>query len=267
VLGPDEELGAVHVFAIYNIKGGVGKTATAVNLAWLAASRGNRTLLWDLDPQGAASFYYRIKPKEKKGGKRLVRGECELDDLARETDVEGLEVVPADRSSRHFERMFEATGNPTRQIARLLEPMASHYDCVFLDCAPGHSLVAENVFGAADTLLAPTIPTTLSLRALAQLMKYFADRDGRHFRVLPFFSLVDRRRALHASTIEWVHGQPMGFLSSEIPYSTWVEQMGPRRAPLFEFAPNCPAAQAYASLWTEIRQRALIERPVAAGLA
>ena len=60
------------VFGVYNIKGGVGKTASTVNLAWLAASEGARTLVWDLDPQGAASFYFRIKPKVKSGARGLI---------------------------------------------------------------------------------------------------------------------------------------------------------------------------------------------------
>ena len=59
--------------ATYNIKGGVGKTATAVNLAYVAASRGDRVLVWDLDPQGAATFYFRVKQKVKGGEKRKKR--------------------------------------------------------------------------------------------------------------------------------------------------------------------------------------------------
>jgi cellulose biosynthesis protein BcsQ len=58
--------------AVYNLKGGVGKTAAAVNLAAIAASEGENTLLWDLDPQGSTSFYYRVKPKFKGGAKTLV---------------------------------------------------------------------------------------------------------------------------------------------------------------------------------------------------
>ena len=60
----------MRVIGIYNMKGGVGKTAAAVNLAYLAAAEGRRTLIWDLDPQAATSFYFRIKPKVKGGGKR-----------------------------------------------------------------------------------------------------------------------------------------------------------------------------------------------------
>ena len=81
--------------ATYSIKGGVGKTSAAVNLGALAAADGQRTVLWDLDPQGAASFLFRIKPKVKGGGKRLLR---ERDPLAvmKGTDIEGLDLLPAD---------------------------------------------------------------------------------------------------------------------------------------------------------------------------
>ena len=66
--------GAMKVVATYNIKGGVGKTSTAVNIAYLAARDGLRTLIWDLDPQGSATYLFRVKPKVKGGGKALVAG-------------------------------------------------------------------------------------------------------------------------------------------------------------------------------------------------
>ena len=60
------------IYATYNIKGGVGKTSTAVNLAHLAAESGYNVLLWDLDPQGAATYMFRVRPKVKGGGQALV---------------------------------------------------------------------------------------------------------------------------------------------------------------------------------------------------
>ena len=91
------------VLATYNIKGGVGKTATAVNLAYEAASRGNRVLVWDLDPQGAATFYFRVQPKVKGGGKALVSGRRELDEVIKATDYDNLDLVPADFSIRNLD--------------------------------------------------------------------------------------------------------------------------------------------------------------------
>ncbi len=165
------------VLATYNIKGGVGKTATAVNLAYLAAREGAPTLVWDLDPQGAASFYFRIKPRIKGGGKRLVAGKSELEDCIRGTDYEDLDLLPADFSYRNMDLFLEQAKKPTHRLRKLLEPLAGEYDYVFLDCPPSISLVSENVFYAADAVLVPTIPTPLSLRTFRQIKKFLAAQD------------------------------------------------------------------------------------------
>jgi len=90
------------VVDIHNIKGGVRKTATAVNLAYLAAAEDKRTLVWDLDPQAAATYYFRIKPKVKGDSKALVRGKRGLDAAVKGTDFENLDLLPADFSFRNL---------------------------------------------------------------------------------------------------------------------------------------------------------------------
>ncbi|MDD3448873.1 MAG: ParA family protein [Gammaproteobacteria bacterium] len=239
------------VFATYNIKGGVGKTATAVNLAWLSARDGARTLVWDLDPQGAASFYFRVKPKVKGGGKGLVRGKHELDALIKGTDFENLDLLPADFSYRNLDLLLDEQRKPTR-LRKLLKPLAEDYDRVFLDCPPSISLVSENVFRAADVLLVPLIPTILSLRTLEQLDRFVADNGLERLGVLPFFSMVDRRKRLHLEVMETLPAERPGVLRTAIPYASDVERMGLQRAPLGAWAGCSPAAQAYAALWSEI---------------
>ena len=240
------------VLATYNIKGGVGKTASAINLAYLTARFGTRTLLWDLDPQGASSFYFRVKARVKGGGGKLVRGELNLETRIKETDFPDLHLLPADRSYRHLDLELEKTKRPVRQIERILKPLEKDYELLLIDCPPGISLLSEAVFRAADVLLVPTIPTPLSLRTLLQLLKALKDIRSKKLAVYPFFCMVDRRRSLHRGTADLAREIPIPFLKTEIPYSSLVEQMGARRAPLHTFARNSKPAQAYESLWREV---------------
>lgn len=247
----------MRIFATYNIKGGVGKTATAVNLAHLSAHDGYRTLVWDLDPQGATSFYFRVRPKIDGSSKRLIKGKLDLAKLIRGTDYEDLDLLPADFSYRHMDLALEDTGDPTRQLARLLLPVSEEYDHVFLDCAPSISRVSEGIFVAADVLLVPTIPTTLSLRTLDQLHRHLSKKGPKRLRVLPFFCMVDRRKKLHRRIVEEIaEGSPYPFLETTVPYSSLVEQMGLHRAPLPAWAaPSTPPARAYRALWDEVLDR------------
>ena len=245
----------MRIIGVYNIKGGVGKTATAVNLAYLSALDGYRTLVWDLDPQGAASYYFRIKPRIKGGSKKMVRGKQDLDELIKGTDFENLDLLPADFSYRHMDLVLGDAKKPTKQLLNLLRPLSYEYDRVFLDCPPSISLVSENIFRAADALLVPMIPTTLSVRTYQQLQEFFESHKVGGLRMLPFFSMADRRKSMHRdllSRLPVVYGE---LLRTVIPYASDVEKMGVYRAPLGRFAPHCPAQRAYEQLWKEVQQR------------
>jgi cellulose biosynthesis protein BcsQ len=245
----------VKVIASYNIKGGVGKTSAAVNLSYLAAREGASTLVWDLDPQGAASFYFRIKPKIQMGSRGLLRRKRALEKVIKGTDYTNLDLIPADFSYRNMDLILEGFRRPRNRIRKLLKPMAREYDYVFIDCAPSISLVSENVFTAADVLLVPTIPTTLSLRTLDQLVTFIAAKGYGNFDMVPFFSMVDRRKNIHRLITSH---RPMGlgkFLENVIPYASVVERMGTERTPLEVFARSSPAAAAFRSVWAELKTR------------
>lgn len=242
------------VLAVYNIKGGVGKTASAVNLAYLAAESGLRTLLWDLDPQAASSFYFRVKPKVKGGIERLLGGKRGLDAAIKGTDFEDLDLLPADFSARNLDLLLEDGKGPTKRLMRLLRPQGKTYDLVILDCAPSISLVSENVFRVADLLLVPMIPTTLSARTLEQLLDFLSgDSHYRRLRVAPFFSMVDRLKRMHLDQQVHLREQLPVFLDAVIPYSAKVESMGVHRLPLPVFAAESPVDAAYRALWDEVR--------------
>jgi len=243
------------ILALYSIKGGVGKTAGAVNLGFCSWRDGCRTLIWDLDPQGAASFYFRIRAKVRGGGRKLIRGKRPLLEQIRGTDYEGLDLLPADFSYRHMDQDLEATRRPVRQIGRLLQPLREEYDLVLLDCAPSITLASEAVFVAADALLVPTIPTTLSLRTLDRLAAHVSKKGRRRAELLPFFSMVDRRKKLHRQICDGGEARRSKMLEAVIPNATVVEQMGVHRAPVGAWAPRTAAARSYRKLWREVRQR------------
>jgi chromosome partitioning protein len=245
----------VKVVATYNIKGGVGKTSAAVNLAALAARGGLRTLVWDLDPQGAASFLFRVRPKVKGGGGNLVRGRSEVADLLRGTDVEGLDLLPADFSYRYMDLALDDTGKPTRRLRKVLAPLAEHYDLAMLDCPPSISLVSESVFDAADALLVPLIPSTLTLRTFEQLGRFVSAEVDRQPRIIAFFSMVDGRKRLHREVVATLPDSCGDVVRSAIPAATEVELMGVERSPVVVHAPYSRAARAYRLLWDEVRPR------------
>ncbi len=245
----------MRIISSYNIKGGVGKTASVVNLAYLCAQEGYNTLVWDMDPQGAASFYFRIKPKVKGGGRRLLTKKHALEDAIKGTDYYNLDLLPADFSYRNLDLFLEDTKNPRLRLRKILFSLITQYDFVFLDCAPSISLTSESILHAADIVLVPTIPTTLSLRTLDQLLKFCRKNDIADLRLIPFFSMVDSRKEMHRVILKNPPKIPESVLKNYIPYSSEVEKMGIHREPIGSFSPHGTAAKAYVALWKEIKSR------------
>src|SRR5687768_5272775 len=190
------------VIAIYNMKGGVGKTTTAVNLSHLAAAAGQRVLLWDLDPQAASSFAFRIRPRVRGFGRKSLESVESLTAAIKATDYHNLDLLPADFAYRKLDRLLDRFGKPERVVTGLLARLRRDYDTVFLDCPAGFSLLTEGIFAAADTVLVPAIPTILSLRMVARLVKR-ADRADSPSDLATVFSMVDRRKTLHRQAARW----------------------------------------------------------------
>ena len=243
------------IIAVTNIKGGVGKTTTAVNLAYLACAGGRATVLWDLDPQGAATYTLRCEPNERASVKKLLAGKRELPELIVPTQYEKLDVLPADFSYRHFDVHLAEKRNPTQRLLRMSRPLSEQYDVLVLDCPPGISLLTENVLRAADLVVVPLLPTPLSVRMLVQLKEFVEGEGWSGVTLLPFFSMVDRRKSLHAEIIASTREQFPAMLATEVPYSSEIERMTQRRAPLPAFSPRSAVGLVYSALWAEVGAR------------
>lgn len=241
------------IIAVSNIKGGVGKTATSVNLAYLSAVDGINTLLCDMDSQGSASYYFRIRPKKKFNTKKFLKGGKHIDRNIRGTDYPGLDLLPADFSFRNIDIALDGLKKSTQRIGKILAPLQREYGCIFLDCPPNVTLLSENIFHAADIILIPLIPTTLSILALKKLLGFLGKMNYRRFKVLVFFSMVEKRKKMHVEMMQRI-SKNHRILPIAIPYLADVEKMGVYRQPVTAARPGSAATTAYQKLWTEIRK-------------
>lgn len=245
------------VLAVYSIKGGVGKTAAAVNLSYLAARSGIRTLVVDLDPQSSATYYFRVKPKIKKGARGLLKWGKEIDRSIKGTDYENLDLLPADFTHRNLDIVFMKLRRSKHRLNRVIKPLKKEYDLIIIDCSATINILAENIFNSTDYLLIPMIPTTLSVRTYAQLRSFLKKKKYNLDHVFAFFSMVDRRKNLHLELIKAVNSKYPGILKSDIPYLSVIEKMGIERQPVMAYAPNSAGGLAYEDLWSELKERCL----------
>jgi chromosome partitioning protein len=244
------------VIALYNLKGGVGKTASCVNFSYLAAKEGYKTLLWDIDPQGATSFYFKAKPKVHPGIKKLVSKDADLEKAIMATDYENLDIIPADNSSKSFDIMVDEMRGQKNRLKGILKQFDGEYDFVFIDCPPGFSALSENIFSAADIVLMPIIPTTLSVRTYNMVKDYFKEKDLDASKMMCFFTMTDLRKNMHHEIMTQLF-KDKRFFGNYIPYLSDVEKMGIYKQPIEEFARSSDAAKAYRELWTEITEGVL----------
>ncbi|WP_430459440.1 ParA family protein [Thalassolituus sp. LLYu03] len=239
----------MRALAVYQLKGGVGKTTTAVNLAALAARDGIRTLIWDLDPQGAASWLLTDESAPAQDG--FWKDHQPLSDCIRHTRIPKLDVLVADHSLRKFHQRLASKKDAEQRMRSALDMLAETYGLVILDCAPVMTPQMEGILKACDRILLPVEPSVLSIRAYEQIRHDFDWVKKKQW--LPFVTMIDRRKADH---VRWVNDELKAypeFLRTFIAYSASAERMLVERNPVVEGHPAVPLARNYRVLWQAVK--------------
>lgn len=247
----------MRVISLYNIKGGVGKTTFAVNIAYEAALSGKRTLLWDLDPQGSASYILRVKPKIKGDLSKVLTDKSSLAKSIKETQWPLLNVIPSDFELRHLSSLLEDHKLGSTRLSKSMRTFDHEYDLAVVDCAPEASRVSENILEFSDLIIVPVIPNPLSIQTFEKLVKFAGEIGHKKPRIIAAFNMVDRRRQLHKQLLETYLRRDSRFLTSFIPASSVIEQMASNRAPLLSSNRRSPSTAAFSQLTSEILTLAL----------
>jgi chromosome partitioning protein len=235
--------------AVYSVKGGVGKTTLAINLAWCAATISRRkTLLWDLDAANGSGFLLGVDPRKKRSADSVFAEGSDPAKLIQQTEYPGLDLLPADESIRALDRQLDRMGKKKR-LAKLVEGLAKEYDRIIFDCPPVLNELSAQVIRAADLIIVPLPPSPLSARAFEVVVEEVRGSGKGHPPILPVLSMIDLRRTLHREAREANPNWPV------IPLASAVEQCAVERKPVGAFAPRSPASRAMAQLWTAIERK------------
>ena len=234
--------------AVYSPKGGVGKSTCAANLAYLSATTSKRrTLLWDIDAQGAAGYLLGA-PRQREEAHRIFSTDADPAELARPTPYLQLSLLAADTSLRRLDVQL-VEEDARKRVRKLIRSLERKFERIVLDCPPGVTEISEQIFRAVDLVVIPVPPSALGMRVFEEAAAHIRDKHRNGPAVLPVLSMVDMRRKLHREMVAAHPDWPV------IPYASAVELMSTKRAPLATFAPRHPATRAFADLWADVEQR------------
>ncbi len=234
-----KESTGVAVIAVYSVKGGVGKTTIAVDLAWRAAVMGSRnTLLWDLDIQGGAGFMLGRDEPQRQRAAAIFQREGKPRENIVHTAYERLSLLQADESLRNLPGQLARLGQKKR-LATMAAQLRGEFDRIVLDCPPVLNEISDQIIAAADILIVPLPPSPLAFRALDFVRRELTRNHLRHPPILPILSMYNPRRQLHRDArygpaAEW----PI------VPLASQLEQSAVRRAPIGSFANGSAAGKA-----------------------
>lgn len=248
--------------ALVNVKGGVGKTTTAVNLAAAFARSGLKVLIADLDPQGSATTSFGVTREEASPSLAdVLLGQVEASEAIRDTRVEGIALLPASMRLAGADLALARKHEPDKLLKRALFPVRRRYDVIVFDCPPGLSILTTNALTAAHACIVPVLPHHLDMAALEGFLEALSglkDRIGKPPELLGILlTQVDHRTQVTDQVVAAIR-ETWGkrVFRTEIPVNVRLAEAPAQGRTIFEFESWSTGALAYGKLGGEVLRRA-----------
>lgn len=243
--------------ALYNIKGGVGKTTNTVNFACMLAKQGLSVLLWDMDPQGGSSYFFDLENTNDNTHARLFDGAKSIYDVIRPTQNNHIDIISndskfSDQFMNKASRMTTIDFVHNDLFKNILKEVKEDYDVCLIDCAPGRFLVHDNIFKAADLLLIPNIPAPLSVYCNNMLIKELQTKVSDTNKILCFYNMVQAHKNTHKFYLNDPEQQNDYFLNSYIPFYAEIEAITLNKESIFQHIKEFKTNIYYERLWQEV---------------
>lgn len=254
-------LDMAEVICITNQKGGVGKTTTAVNLAFYLAKEGLKILLIDLDPQGNATSGVGVKKEELVTSMAEVMvGQTELREIIIETEYKGFDLAPTTQKLAASEVEMAKLNKKFVQLREEVKKVEGDYDVIVIDSPPSLSLLTVNGMIAGDYLLLPVQTEFYALEGVAQLlesMKLVKKATNPNLKLLGVLAtMYDKRTSLSVQVLEEMkkYFKDKVFITT-IPRNVRVAEAPSHGVPVGAYDKFSRGAKAYKSLAKEVIKR------------
>jgi chromosome partitioning protein len=243
---------------IANQKGGVGKTTSASSLAHGLALRNRRVLLVDFDPQGQCATALQIN-QEPGVFNALVNTRSDIHQWIRDTERNGLYLLPGDRSTATAQIVINAENRPINSIRMLFKSLGKEYDYIIFDTAPSVGGIQERAIYAADMVLIPTATEFLAMDGLAQMMELLTALRSQHnwsgklAGILPTF--YDEQTSESRESLTELKATFGDSILAPIHRATVLRECPAEGKTIFELAPASRSSREYEELSREIVKR------------
>ncbi|KUI98800.1 ParA family protein [Vibrio sp. MEBiC08052] len=256
------------VWSIANQKGGVGKTTTTITLAGLLCKKGHRVLLVDTDPHASLTTYlgydsdhvesslfdlFQLSSLEEKSVRPLII----------ETDIEGMDLIPAHMSLATLDRVMGNRSGMGLILKKALLALRHQYDYVLIDCPPILGVMMVNALAASDRILIPVQTEFLAMKGLERMVRTLSIMQksrSREFKVTIVPTMYDKRTRASLQTLTQLKKDyPDQVWTSAVPIDTKFRDASLKRLPASHFAEGSRGVFAYKQLLIYLERLAINE--------